>query len=324
MKRPLLRWFVVVALLSASASANARTLRVFVIGNSFSNNALLYLPKIVESAGDQIVVKTASIGGSPLEKHWNGVAAYLADPDAKAGKIYKGKSLKEMMGDTRWDIVTIQQYSMFSPNLETYQPYATKLRDYLVKLEPQAEVVLHQTWAYRVDSKDWGFVGRGKHAKDQGAMWEKSRAAYQRIAADLGLRLIPVGDAFHAVDTDPRWGYRPDPAFDPKVAREPQLPDQAHSLHAGYNWKRGRLAFDSHHASPAGCYLAGLVWYATLFDASPEKVTFAPPELAPDFAAHLRKVAAEVVGADRASRPLRLPAGSTKAERQGNESFSGK
>ena len=293
MKRPLLTLFALVALLGSASPTHAKTLRVFVIGNSFSNNALLYLPKIVQSAGDQIVVKSASIGGSPLEKHWNGVAAYLADPDAKEGKIYGGKSLKDMLGDTRWDVVTIQQYSMYSPNPETYQPYATKLRDYVMKLQPQAQVVLHQTWAYRVDSKDWGFVGRGERAKDQAEMWEKSRNAYLRIADDLGLRLIPVGDAFRAVDTDPRWGYRPDSAFDPKIAREPQLPDQSHSLHVGYNWKGGKLTFDSHHASPAGCYLAGLMWYATLFNASPQRITFAPPELSPDFAAHLREVAAE-------------------------------
>ncbi len=178
MKRPLLTLFALVALLGSAFPTHARTIRVFVIGNSFSNNALLYLPKIVQSAGDQIVVKSASIGGSPLEKHWNGVAAAsLADPDAKEGKVYGGKSLNDLLGDTRWDVVTIQQYSMDSPNPETYQPYATKLRDYVRKRLPQAQVVLHQTWAYRVDSRDWGFVRRGERAKDQTEMWLKSRAA---------------------------------------------------------------------------------------------------------------------------------------------------
>jgi hypothetical protein len=118
--------FALVPLLSSASPTDTKTLRVFVIGNSFSNNALIYLPKIVQSAGDQIVVKSASIGGSPLEQHWNGVVAYLADPDAKEGKIYEGKSLKDMLGDTRWDIVTIQQYSMYSPNPETYQPCRTR------------------------------------------------------------------------------------------------------------------------------------------------------------------------------------------------------
>src|SRR3954466_14353362 len=85
-KRPLLTWFALVALLGSASPTHAKALRVFVIGNSFSNNALFYLPKIVQSAGDQIVIKSASIGGSPLEKHWNGVAASLADPDAKEGR----------------------------------------------------------------------------------------------------------------------------------------------------------------------------------------------------------------------------------------------
>ncbi|WP_435018720.1 DUF4886 domain-containing protein [Tundrisphaera sp. TA3] len=299
MKRPLLTFFAFLALACAASPAHAKTVRVFAIGNSFSGNALKYLPNIVRSADDEIIVKHATIGGCPLERHWKGVEASLADPESKEAKIYAGKSLKELMGDTRWDVVTIQQYSMFSPNPETYQPFATKLRDYVLTLQPQARVVVHQTWAYRVDSRDWGFVGPGTHAKDQAEMWEKSRAAYRRVAADLGLGLIPVGDAFHAVDIDPDWGYRPDPAFDPKHAKEPILPDQSRSLHVGYNWKAGKLAFDSHHAGPAGCYLAGLVWYATIFDASPEKVTFAPPDVPADFAAHLRQVAAATARADK-------------------------
>jgi hypothetical protein len=293
--------------LLAPAAAPARTVRVFVIGNSFSNNALLYLPQIVGSAGDQIVVKTASIGGSSLEKHWNGVAASLADPDAREGRIYGGRSLKEMMGDADWDIVTIQQYSMDSPNPETYQPYASRLRDYVMKLKPRARIMLHQTWAYRVDSGDWGYVARGKRAKDQAEMWARSRDAYHRVAHELGLRLIPVGDAFHTLDADARWGYRPDAAFDPGAAKDPALPDQSHSLHVGYNWKDGKLGFDSHHASAAGCYLAGLVWYGALFDASPGKIAFVPPGVAPEFAARLREVASEAVRADRAGRARPAP-----------------
>src|SRR5262245_41709653 len=58
-KRPSLMLFALVALLSSASPTDAKTLRVFVIGNSFSNNALLYLPKIVQSAGDEIVVKSA-------------------------------------------------------------------------------------------------------------------------------------------------------------------------------------------------------------------------------------------------------------------------
>ena len=45
-------------------------------------------------------------------------------------------------------------------------------------------------------------------------MYQGLTAAYRTIAAELGTRLIPVGDAFHRSDTDPTWGYRPATRFD--------------------------------------------------------------------------------------------------------------
>ena len=284
-------------LLCAVSTSHAKTLKVFAIGNSFSGNAAKYLPQIVKSAGDEIVLKRAEIGGAPLEKHWNGVAAFLADPNDEKGKVYGGKSLKELMGDTKWDIVTMQQYSLYSSNVETYQPFATKLRDYVKTLQPQAQIFLHQTWAYRVDSKDWGFVDDKKHAANQDEMFKKSAVAYHQIAQELGAKIIPVGVAFQYVNDDPKWGYKPDVNFDAKTAKAPALPDQSHSLNVGYYWKDGKLAFDSHHASDAGCYLAGLVWYATLFDASTEQVTFTPPTVPSDFASVLRKILRPMTGA---------------------------
>ncbi len=123
-------------------------------------------------------------------------------------------------------------------------------------------------------------------------MWEKSRAAYHTIAAELGLRLIPVGDAFWKVSSDPQWEYKKDPNFDIKKPVHPNLPDQTNSLHAGYSWKDEKnFTFDANHANDAGCYLGALVWYGFLFGESPEKLTFAPPKVPAAFAAHLRQVA---------------------------------
>ncbi|HEY0076432.1 MAG TPA: DUF4886 domain-containing protein [Abditibacteriaceae bacterium] len=287
MKQFLKSVFVIVLLLCVVSACQARTLRVFAIGNSFSGNAAKYLVPIAKSGGHELILKRAEIGGCPLEKHWNGVAATLADANNEKGKIYNGKSLKELMGETKWDVITMQQYSLLSPNVETYQPYATKLRDYVKALQPQSEIVLHQTWAYRVDSKDWGYITRNQRATNQKQMWEKSRAAYHQVAKELDVKVIPVGDAFYAVDTDPKWGF--------KASESSDLPDQTHSLHVGYDSKPDKLTFDSHHAGPAGCYLAGLVWYAFLFNESPEKITFTPPDVPADFAAYLRKVAWQVV-----------------------------
>jgi len=272
--------------------AQARTVRLFVIGNSFSGNATRYLPQLAKEGGHELVMRRAELGGCSLQRHWNLVEAAEANPDDPKNKPYGGKSLRELLSSGTWDIVTIQQYSLLSGDVETYRPYAQKLRDFVKKLQPQAEVVVHQTWAYRSDAKGFSHIGGGKRAQSNREMWEKSRAAYHTIAAELGARLIPTGDAFWSVTSDPQWEYKKDPKFDFAKPVYPALPDQTHSLHAGYGWKeKTTLTFDANHANDAGCYLGALVWYGFLFNESPEKLTFAPPKVPAAFAAHLRQVA---------------------------------
>lgn len=58
--------------------------------------------------------------------------------------------------------------------------------------------------------------------------------AYRQSASDLGVRVIPVGDAFWRVDSDPKWSYKPDANYDFKNHKFPALPDQRTSLHVGY------------------------------------------------------------------------------------------
>jgi hypothetical protein len=98
------------------------------------------------------------------------------------------------------------------------------------------------------------------------------------------------------VDSDPKWGYKPDAIYDFKNPMFPTLPNQNNSLHVGYRWSADKmLAKDANHANVAGQYLGGLVWYGSLFRESTENLTFVPPGLSPEFAAHLRKVAWHVV-----------------------------
>lgn len=290
-------WFLwILALGLVVAPAAARTLRLFVVGNSFSNNATRYLPDLAKAGGHELIMAKAATGGCSLERHWNALAADLADPADPKGKIYAGKSLRENLGAGPWEVITLQQYSMLSPDVNTYRPYARKLYDQLKSLQPGVEILLHQTWAYRVDAAKFGQTGEGRHATDNREMWEKSRAAYHTIARELGVRLIPTGDAFWRINSDPPWSYRPDEKFDFKNAVKPALPTQTHSLHVGYRWdKDDKLGKDANHANVAGEYLGALVWYGFLFGESPEKLAFVPPGIAPEFAAQLRKVAWQVV-----------------------------
>jgi hypothetical protein len=131
-------------------------------------------------------------------------------------------------------------------------------------------------------------------------MYDGLSRAYRTIAKELGVRRIPVGDAFYAADTDPTWGYKPDARFDPMAAKPPALPDQAHSLHVGWQWVtadgKAALRMDGHHAGPAGEYLGGLVFYEFLFETSPVGNTFRPAGVDADYAAFLQETAHTAVG----------------------------
>jgi len=179
--------------------------------------------------------------------------------------------------------------------LETYLPYTRKLHDFIKSIQPDARVVFHQTWAYRSDSKDFTLVESGKNARNAKEMWKKLRKAYYSVAGDLGMEVIPVGDAFRRASKGKK-AYRADRNFDFSNPVYPALPDQIHSLHTGYYWTADKkLNFDSHHANEAGCYLGGLVWYTFLFEESPVKLTFTPEGMPAEFASHLRKIASKVV-----------------------------
>lgn len=280
--------FACVCLLS-TAQGQTKKLRLFIIGNSFSGNAATYLPALAEEGGYALEIGRAELGGCSLERHWR-----LADTTEEASKAYKGRSLKEMLAEGKWDVVTMQQYSLLSGDPDTYRPYAKKLYDLIKSLQPDATIVLHQTWAYRTDAKGFGKINRKERAAHAQEMYNHSRAAYHTIANELKVRVIPVGDAFWMMNSDPVWAYKKDSAynFDNPVA--PALPDQTNSLHVGYRWANGTLRFDANHANTAGCYLGSLVWYRFLFQAPVKDVKFRPEQVSEEMGEQLKRVAAAV------------------------------
>ncbi|MBO9657288.1 MAG: DUF4886 domain-containing protein [Chitinophagaceae bacterium] len=275
-------------------SSKQKPLRLFLIGNSFSQNASKYLPEISRQGGHPLVIGRAEIGGCPLQRHWDSVAVNLID--SNRGKAYSGKSLKQLLSDGDWDVITIQQASVFSGDEATYQPYARNLYNFIRQIQPQAKIVFHQTWPYRADAKSFCRIKGDVFAKNQEEMWKYSRAAYHTMADSLGIQLIPVGDAFYAVARDATWKYKKDTSFDYKNPEYPDLPNQEHSLNVGYFWdKDKKFAFDANHANDAGCYLGGLIWYGFLFNEDPAKVNFVVQGIPAEFAVELKKVAKKVL-----------------------------
>ncbi|CAG4988416.1 hypothetical protein DYBT9275_00077 [Dyadobacter sp. CECT 9275] len=275
--------------------ADSDTLRLFLIGNSFSQNATRYLPQLAAEGGHPLKIGRAELGGCSLQRHWEIAEAAEKNPDDPKGKAYGGKSLRELLSAGTWDVITIQQNSMNSGDVTTYMPYARKLYDLVKSIQPNARVVMQQTWAYRTDAKKFTQTANNQFATNAQEMWKKSRAAYHSIAKELGIRLLPVGDAFWKINSAPQWAYQPDTRFNFEDPKYPVLPTQLYSLHVGYRYDNSqKLAFDGNHANEAGCFLGGLVWYAVLFQESPVKLKFKPENVEDDFAKQLRKVAREV------------------------------
>lgn len=301
---------VATALLSVLTGSGVRaeqrtekeTVRLLTIGNSFAENALTYLPQIVEAAGHELVVGRANLGGCTLERHWKHAAQFEANPANKEGSPYHGgkRSLMDLLTKEEWDYVTIQQVSYKSHDLQTYQPFADNLYGYIRKYAPNAKIFVHQIWAYRIDDPRFKPRNEGVEPHTHAVMYQQVRQAYHTLAGNLNLNIIPSGDAMYRADTDEKWGYRIDSTFDFKNATYPNLPDQTHSLHAGWQWKKQKdgswdLRIDGHHASSKGKYLLGCVWFETLFKENVVGNRFLPRGIDPKEAEFLQETTHDTV-----------------------------
>ncbi len=304
LKRILLIALALVSILSRAEEVGAgKTVRLLTVGNSFSHNATHYLGDLAKAAGDTLVLREDNVGGASLELHWKKAQAFEKDPADKLGRYAGGGSLKDDLTGGRWDAVTIQQASILSHDVATYRPYAKELGDYIKRNAPDAALLLHETWEYRVD--DPRFAAKAPkpgEPKSQDEMYQGLSGAYAAIGQELGVRRLPVGDAFHLANHDSQWGFRLDAKpFDPKRATSGDVPDQTHSLNVGWHWQQAKnggssLSMDGHHASMAGEYLGGCVWYEVLFGRSVENNSFVPMGLDAEYAKFLRGVAHRVTG----------------------------
>lgn len=289
-----------------TAPSSGKTVKLLTIGNSFSANATHYLGDLATGAGIKLIHRPLVIGGAAFDVHWARVEKAEADPKDKAGQYTSGRTLQQELQSDSWDYVTIQQSSIKSHDLSTYEPYARQLRDYVKKYAPQAELLIHETWPYRADDPRFSAKDpKPGDPKTQAEMYEGLRNAYRSTAKEFGVRLLPVGDAFNLANTDPAWGYQPVAGFKGSDYKYPDLPPQTHSLNKGYVWKADptgpqKLGMDGHHANTAGEYLGGCVWFEVLFGQSVIGNRYHPPELTAEDAAYLQKVAHRAVEEEKA------------------------
>jgi len=285
-----------------AAAGSGKTVRLLKIGNSFSQNATEYLPKLAAAQGHTVILGNAEIGGCSLEKHWSLVEKFEANAADAAGKPYsmtkpdgtKARvSLKEMLTSQAWDVVTVQQQSLSAMDAQTYQPFAGKLAAYVRQHAPQAKIYVHETWAYRGDNPL--ILKQKKTPTDMYVMLHDN---YAKLAQEIQASgIIPTGSAFQKAREDARWKSDDENVTtDVKALKYPEAPPQGHALCLGYRWdaKGMKLSYDGKHATTAGKFLGAAVWSEVLFGPIASN-TFMPKGLSPDDAAILREVAAKTV-----------------------------
>lgn len=172
--------------------------KILAVGNSFSEDATAYLHDMADCAGVDTKVVNLYIGSCPLKAHWENAQHDYASYDYQLNgqSSSKKSSIKDALSEDIWDYVIMQQVSFDSGVEETYFPYIQYLSAYIREYAPNATQLLHQTWAYEIDS---GHSGFGIYNNDQAAMHAALRSAYQKAADTINTGIIPCGDVIAAL-----------------------------------------------------------------------------------------------------------------------------
>lgn len=195
MKRTLIT--IIAVLFCATSFAQKDTLRILAIGNSFSQDATeQYLYDIAKAGGQELLIGDLVIGGCSLERHCSNIGkdntyGYTKIRDGK--RTHRAATLLEGITDEKWDIITVQQVSHQAGRPQSYEPYLTKLLDYIKSnAAGNPELFFQQTWAYAKDATHSGFKN---YKRDQMTMYDAIIDAVQKATEKHGLKVIPSGTA---------------------------------------------------------------------------------------------------------------------------------
>ena len=303
--------FLFAAAAMIALTCGAKELKILMIGNSFSQSVLTYLPKIAAAAPDcKLKLGQAMIGGCTFEYHCKVFRRAEQDPtyrpywtnlklNPKQPKNHQA-NLKELLTADQWNIVTIQQGSHQSWKAETFGADADELIGIVRKYAPQAEIVVHQTWAYRSD--DPRIAPKNPTWKiSQKEMYNRLTANYTQLAKRYHFRIIPVGFAIELSREKTPVKFR---QYDPPILDTlhfPDLPNQAGDVVGNIHWRKSaktgdmEIRRDTFHLNCRGKYLQACTWFLFLFDKKAEDVKFIPDDIGNKDARFLLQCAEEAV-----------------------------
>ena len=284
----------------------ATNLKVLMIGNSFSICVGRNLPQLVAHENKHSLELTnAYIGGCKFIQHAENLRKAEEDNSFKPytintwtskdlRKTHKRKgNVNELLKNNQYNIITIQQGSLHSFDYNLYQPYANELIAYIKKYNPQAEIVIQETWSYRADAP---FLQNNNMSQSE--MTSKIIDAYNKFAKETKSRLIPTGRAVEIARKNPTYQYKILSEEELSKFVCPDLPPRAHDVVGKHFWAKTdngmQLLFDTIHLNEHGEYLQACVWYSFLFRENAENITY-EARLNPENIKILRSAAAQAI-----------------------------
>ena len=288
MKKCFLLFFLSFVVSTASAEVKD-TLRVLAIGNSFSEDAVeQYLWDLGKEAGVTFVIGNAYRGGWSLIGHWNDARSVAVDTEYRkvinGKRIHMGKhTLREIIKDEPWDIITLQQVSQDAGQLESYEPGLSLMIGYVRGAATDSvKLGFHQTWAYAQDSEHKGFA---KYNYNQYLMYSSITATVDKVMHSHQYDLsfyIPAGTAIQNARTT--------------VLANTQTKDK--------NVNR-ELTRDGYHLNlTMGRYVVACTWFEVLTGKSPVGLKSRPKGLSKGLAAIAQKAAHAAVLSPMAVSPI--------------------
>lgn len=269
-----MKMIVLTGCLLASVAAQAEKMNILMVGNSYTMQSWTYLRDFL--AADPAVEAS-------ITPHASG--------GKKLSQFVKDEGLLKLLnGDAKWDFVVLQDQSQLpalafnpdSPDVAEdraeFDAGGPRLIELIRRLQPQAQIVLFETWARHPGPEKWETLAKWFN-NDPDVMMKYLAEAYRYLVKNSGpggrdhsayVRLAPVGDAFHAWYK--RNGYG----------------DESKKLHKP----------DNSHPGPLGGYLTGAVFYEMLTGRKSEDVPF-DGGLGKELADELRETATRAVTAEK-------------------------
>lgn len=192
------------------------TLRVLSIGNSFSLDALSYVPFVMKAVAPEIYLKLdiMYIGAGSLNEFYNALDSTTwapVDPGTPTSFIHywshgaqpwdalDSVPMTDVIASHPWDVIVLQQQSSLSRDYSTYQPYLNQIIDWLgLKVTSPHEYA----WLITPSFPD----NQPRLAPDTTSvqMFERIAQCVSQLQLDTGIELLlPCGTAIQNARTTP-------------------------------------------------------------------------------------------------------------------------